>query len=105
MMFGRSLILDVRHTDTVGMVKQYIEDVNGIPAHNMILVFAGIFLDDDQTLASYNICAESSVSLIIKDQSKKTLEAQREPEAEPEAEPDAEAETEREPETEMKGEE
>ena len=74
MLFGRSMVLDVRHTDTVAMVKSYIQDSQGISAENMILVFAGIFLDDSRTLSEYNIVAESSVSLIIKDQSAKAEE-------------------------------
>ena len=84
MMFGRSMEVNIGHTDTVYDVKRFIQDSQGIPADNMILVYAGVFLDDDLPLSSYNIAAESSLNLIIKDQSAKPPEPPAEDEGEEE---------------------
>ncbi|KAA6373288.1 MAG: putative Polyubiquitin [Streblomastix strix] len=52
---GKTFTLDVEQQDTIGLIKQYIEDDTGIPAPQQRLLFEDQILDDEYTLAEYDI--------------------------------------------------
>ena len=63
---GKEITLDVEETDTVLLLKTKIQEREGIPPAQQRLIFAGTQLEEDKTLADYNIQKGATIHLILR---------------------------------------
>jgi large subunit ribosomal protein L40e len=63
---GDMIPIEIALDDRVFVLKAAIEEANGIPPEWQRLVFAGTEMEDEKTLADYNMHNESTVHLVIR---------------------------------------
>ncbi|WJX63875.1 RING-type E3 ubiquitin transferase [Trifolium repens] len=65
-MDGKMIPLRVKNSDTIVNVKEKILEQDGMPVHQQNLLFSGLSLADNLTLADYNIQEKSTLDLMLR---------------------------------------
>lgn len=58
--------IDTDPTETVDQVKQKVKDKTGIPVAEQRLIYASKEMEDERTLADYNIQREATLHLVVR---------------------------------------
>ncbi|KAI9203823.1 ubiquitin [Polychytrium aggregatum] len=62
---GKEIEIDIEPSDTIGRIKERVEEKEGIPPAQQRLIFGGKQMADDRSVVSYNVEAGSVLHLVL----------------------------------------
>ena len=63
---GKSIAIDFDSNMLISQIKEKVEAVESIPVEQQRLIFGGKQLEDNRTLADYNIMPDTSIHLVLR---------------------------------------
>ena len=63
---GKTITLEVESTDSIEIIKNKIQDKEGIPPDQMIIFYKGKILEDNRNLCDYYIQNEETIQMMLK---------------------------------------
>ena len=63
---GKTIALEVEGSDSIADVKAKLQDEQRIPPEQLLLIFAGLPMEDEHTLADYNIQKEATLTQVLR---------------------------------------
>ena len=63
---GKSFVFDSEQSDKIGMYKDFLDEIIGIPLYFQVLIFRGKQLKNSCTLADYNYYYDIPIQLVLR---------------------------------------
>ena len=61
----RKFTIDIEPSDTLEILKAKIQAAEGVPSDQQWLIFGGMQMKEEKTMADYNIYADATIHLIL----------------------------------------